>query len=185
MLVFFGFLYEKKGFDSIFQFAAKLAGVSKEQLCTALNLEKDFEDKPLLKKLLVTGEVSINKLVRIQSVATKENEEFWATQVQLLPSRALETLVRDERKIAEQNKKLAEIENQKKVWCDSIVKSWNGQFITDYKLSKAEILIRQGNKNIKQIASEIGFNSVAYFCHCFKKKFGKPPRSYSDFIQNK
>ena len=59
------------------------------------------------------------------------------------------------------------------------------QFITDIKLSKAEVLIRQGNKNIKQIASEIGFNSVAYFCHCFKKKFGKPPRSYSDFIQNK
>ena len=26
------------------------------------------------------------------------------------------------------------------------------QFITDYKLSKAEILIRQGNKNIKQRA---------------------------------
>ncbi|MBP7347001.1 MAG: helix-turn-helix transcriptional regulator [Sediminibacterium sp.] len=59
------------------------------------------------------------------------------------------------------------------------------QFITDYKLSKAEILIRQGNKNIKQIASEIGFNSVAYFCHCFKKKFGKPPRSYSNFTKNK
>jgi AraC-like DNA-binding protein len=37
------------------------------------------------------------------------------------------------------------------------------QFITDIKLSKAEVLIRQGNKNIKQIASEIGFNSVAYF----------------------
>ena len=52
-----------------------------------------------LKKILVTGEVSINKLERIQSVATKENEEFWATQVQLLPNRALETLVRDERAI--------------------------------------------------------------------------------------
>ena len=39
----------------------------------------------------------------------------------------------EKQKIAEQNKKLAEIENQKKVWCDSIVKSWNGQFITDYK----------------------------------------------------
>jgi AraC-like DNA-binding protein len=59
------------------------------------------------------------------------------------------------------------------------------QFITDIKLSKAEVLIRQGNKNIKQIASEIGFNSVAYFCHCFKKKFGKPPKAYSDFMQKK
>lgn len=59
------------------------------------------------------------------------------------------------------------------------------QFITDYKLSKAEVLLRQGNQNIKQLSSEIGFNSVAYFCHCFKKKFGKPPKAYSDFIKNK
>ena len=96
-------LYEKKGFGSIFEFAAKLAGVSKEQLGTVINLEKDFEDKPLLKRLLVTGEVSINKLVRIQSVATSENQAFWANQVQLLPNRALETLVRDERESQNQD----------------------------------------------------------------------------------
>lgn len=55
-------LYEKKGFSSVFEFAAKLCGLSEEQVCVALSLEKNFEDKPLLKKLLVTGEVSINKL---------------------------------------------------------------------------------------------------------------------------
>jgi len=88
-------LYEKKGFGSIFEFAAKLAGVSEEQVNCALNLHKRFDDKPLLKKILINGEVSINKLARIASVVTAENQEFWANQVILLPSRALETLVRD------------------------------------------------------------------------------------------
>ncbi len=92
-------LYEKKGFGSIFEFAAKLCGLSEEQVRTALNLEQSFSDKPLLKSLLQNGEVSINKLIRIQSVATSENQAFWANQVQILPQKALETLVRDERKI--------------------------------------------------------------------------------------
>ena len=90
-------LYAAKGFGSMSEFAFKLAGLSEEQVRTALNLEKRFADKPTLKALLENGEVSINKLVRIQSVATVENEAFWAQQVQLLPKKALETLVRDER----------------------------------------------------------------------------------------
>ncbi|MFN3298768.1 MAG: helix-turn-helix transcriptional regulator [Sediminibacterium sp.] len=71
---------------------------------------------------------------------------------------------------------------------ERLVKSKYGitpkQFIIDYKLSKAENLLKMGNKNIKQIASEIGFNSVAYFCHSFKKKFGKPPKAYTAFMRN-
>lgn len=41
-------LYEKKGFSSIFEFAARLAGMSREQVQLVLNLEKKFENKPLL-----------------------------------------------------------------------------------------------------------------------------------------
>lgn len=77
----------------------KLAGLSEEQVRTVLNLEKKFDDKAMLKELLVNGEVSANKLVRIQSVATQENQEFWANQVRILPSRALETLVREEKQL--------------------------------------------------------------------------------------
>lgn len=96
-------LYEKKGFESIFVFAKKLAGLSEEQVRNALNLSKKFEDKPALKSLLENGEVSINKLIRVSSVVTQENEEFWASQVQLLPKSALETLVKNERKTENQN----------------------------------------------------------------------------------
>lgn len=72
---------------------------------------------------------------------------------------------------------------------ERLVKSKYGitpkQFITDYRLTKAEVLLRQDYKNIKQLAAETGFNSVAYFCYCFKKKFGKPPKAYCAFMQYK
>ncbi len=89
-------LFSKKGFISIFEFAFKLAGLSEEQVKLALRLEERFEDKPILKELLTSGEASIHKLARVASVATPENEHFWAHQVQNLPKKALETLIRDE-----------------------------------------------------------------------------------------
>lgn len=94
-------LYKKKGFESIFHFAAKLAGVSQKQVRRVLNLEKSFEDKPTLKTLLVEGRVSAHKLARVASIATAENETFWAGQVKILPKNALETLVRDEKLAAQ------------------------------------------------------------------------------------
>lgn len=92
-------LYTKKGFGSIFEFAAKLAGMSEEQVRRVLNLEKKFESTPALQSLLQNGEVSVNKLAKIASIATAENEEQLANQVKLLSTRALETLVRDEKTV--------------------------------------------------------------------------------------
>lgn len=96
-------LYEKKGFASIFEFAAKLAGLSHDQVARAINLERKFESAPALKELLVSGQASINKLARVASIATPQNQQALAEQVKILPQKALETLVRDERKIKEQN----------------------------------------------------------------------------------
>jgi hypothetical protein len=90
-------LHEKKRFGSIYEFAAKLAGVSKEQVQRVLNLEQKFEDKPVLKETLIKGEVSVNKLARVASIATKENQGILAEQVKILSKSALETLVRDEK----------------------------------------------------------------------------------------
>ncbi|MFA5820650.1 MAG: hypothetical protein WC873_00855 [Candidatus Gracilibacteria bacterium] len=97
-------LYLKKGFDSIFEFAFKLAGLSEAQVKLAISLEKNFSDKPFLKELLVSGKASTNKLVRVAAVATIENQKFLAEQVEMLPNRALETFVRDMKN--EQNKSL-------------------------------------------------------------------------------
>lgn len=93
-------LYKKAGCSSIFEFAKKKAGLSEKQVRLTLNLSERFENTPVLKKLLTDGAVSINKLARVVSVATVENQEFWAQQAKVLPNRSLETLVRDEKIIA-------------------------------------------------------------------------------------
>lgn len=90
-------LYEKKGFESIFVFAKKLAGMSEEQVRLILNLEKRFEKLSVLKNLLVNGEVSVNKLARVASIADAENQSFLAENLTVLSQAAVETLVRDEK----------------------------------------------------------------------------------------
>ena len=92
-------LYKKKGFGSIFEFAAKLAGLSEEQVRRVLNLEKKFVDKPALHSALVLGEVSSHKLARVASIATKENDETLAEKAKVLSARALEALVRDQKSV--------------------------------------------------------------------------------------
>lgn len=89
-------LYEKKGFSSIFEFSFKLAGLSEEQVRRTLQLEKRFKELPVLKELLESGEVSVNKLARVASIATISNQEDLAEMVKILPQAAVETLVRDE-----------------------------------------------------------------------------------------
>lgn len=96
-------LWKKKNFGSIFEFAAKLGGMSNEQVRLVLNMDRDFENKPKLRDYLTSGNVSINKLARVRSVANEENEEFWAEQVKKLPKAALETLVRDEKNNREES----------------------------------------------------------------------------------
>ena len=96
-------LYERKGSSTIFEFAAKLCGLSIDQVNLALNLRKRFEDMPVLKKMLEEGEVSINKLARVVSIATPENEAELAEKVRVLPVKALNTLVRDEKRVANEN----------------------------------------------------------------------------------
>ncbi|MBI2634381.1 HNH endonuclease [Candidatus Peregrinibacteria bacterium] len=90
-------LFEKHGFFSIFEFAAKMAGVNESQVRLALNLEKKFSDKKDLHELLISGEVGINKLAKIASISTLGNQKTLAGQAKILPCRALETLARDER----------------------------------------------------------------------------------------
>lgn len=92
-------LYEQHSFSSIFEFAKKLAGISEEQVRLVLNLEKRFRDKRILHRMLINGNVSVNKLYKVASIATVENQQVLAEQVKILPCKTLETLARDERMV--------------------------------------------------------------------------------------
>ena len=90
-------LYEKKGFSSIFVFAFQLAGLTEQQVRRTLNLDRKFEDKGLfqLRNALVSGEVSVNKLAQVASIATLENEGEVLEKSKILPKSTLEAMVRD------------------------------------------------------------------------------------------
>lgn len=51
------------------------------------------------------------------------------------------------------------------------------KYILNLKLEKAEIMLRQKMGNVNEVALAAGFNSVSYFCTCFKQKFNKTPNS--------
>jgi signal transduction histidine kinase/DNA-binding NarL/FixJ family response regulator len=63
----------------------------------------------------------------------------------------------------------------------SIVGQSIGQFIRNYRLNIANELINKNrvkkNRNISEIAYEVGFNDPKYFSRCFTKRFNSPPSS--------
>lgn len=98
-------LFRKKGFNSIHEFASKLAGVTHAQTDEAIRIEKQIKEKSVvLHKALMEGDIGMYKIARIASVITKENEEILYSQAQLLSRRGLDQLVKD----IKQNKKLAD-----------------------------------------------------------------------------
>lgn len=110
-------LFEKKGYQSIFDFALLMAGISEEQVRRTLSLENFLSDKPELHKLLITGEVSVNKLSRVASIATTYNQQELASKVKCLPQKALEMMVRDERRRDDAVNQAAK-SNERKLWAE-------------------------------------------------------------------
>lgn len=90
-------LYEKNGFTSIFEFAAKLAGLSREHVDTVLRLDVRFEGMPELHRALTEGRISPNQLVRVASVATTDNQKEMFEVAKNLSRRALDVFVKDYR----------------------------------------------------------------------------------------
>ncbi len=104
-------LYVRKGFKNIYEFGERLAGLSMAQVAESLNVAGRLEDKPVLKSLLESGEVSVNKIMRVMSIVTVENESELAEKVQLLSSRALEVFVRDAKFVEQKIDKKSALES--------------------------------------------------------------------------
>lgn len=52
------------------------------------------------------------------------------------------------------------------------------EYLVDFRLNYAKILILQTRESITDIAFYCGFNSLSYFQRCFAKKYGLPPKRY-------
>jgi len=105
---------KKRGFFDMYDFAARLAGMSQKQVDEVIRQDRSFEDKPVLRAALVNGEVSVNKLARVVSIATVENQAEILEKVKELSKVALDCFVKDfkrENGIADELEKLQDIQN--------------------------------------------------------------------------
>lgn len=58
------------------------------------------------------------------------------------------------------------------------------QYISDIKLNKSKLLIKESKYTISEISSILGFASIHYFSRKFKKQFGITPTDYAKTIYN-
>lgn len=52
------------------------------------------------------------------------------------------------------------------------------EYIRVIRLRKAAELLKEGEKNVSEVAYAVGFDNPYYFCKCFKEQFGMPPSQY-------
>lgn len=58
------------------------------------------------------------------------------------------------------------------------------QYISDLKLNKAKVLIKESIYTISEISNKLGFASIHYFSRKFKQQFGITPTDYAKTIYN-
>lgn len=54
------------------------------------------------------------------------------------------------------------------------------EFLRDFRLNKAEVLLLNTSKQISDIAFQCGFSDIYSFSHCFKRNFGVSPKAYRE-----
>lgn len=94
-------LYKHRGYTSIYEFAAKMAGMNFATTDKLLKLATRLDDKPKLKEQLTSGSQGWSKLEKVSYIATKNSDEFWAKKVSDLSKQSLEMYVHEVRKMAE------------------------------------------------------------------------------------
>ncbi|HBB02358.1 MAG: hypothetical protein US89_C0010G0020 [Candidatus Peregrinibacteria bacterium GW2011_GWF2_38_29] len=98
-------IWEKKGFGSIHEYAAKLAGMSRNSVDEALRILRKVEDKPELR--WVIDKKGINAIKPIVTIATQETADFWAEKAMEMSKNTLEVYVKEFKKahVEEKNNK--------------------------------------------------------------------------------
>jgi hypothetical protein len=88
-------VWKKKKFSSIYEYAAKLAGMSRSSVEDALRIMKKIENFPSLLNLV--EKKGLNRVRPILGIITEGNQEFWAEKAQEMSKNTLEIYVKNYR----------------------------------------------------------------------------------------
>ncbi len=100
-------IWNEKGFGSIYEYAAKLAGLSRGQVDDALRILKKIEDKPALIK--VAREKGISAVRPVATIATQKDQKLWAAKARKMSKNTLELFIRESRPRTENQTQTIEI----------------------------------------------------------------------------
>ncbi len=88
-------IWRKARCGSIFEYAAKLAGMSRATVEDGLRVMKKAEEFPALKAVVESR--GVNRVRPIVAIVTKDTEEFWAEKARQMSRHTLETYVQNYR----------------------------------------------------------------------------------------
>ncbi|MNO22818.1 Melibiose operon regulatory protein [compost metagenome] len=54
------------------------------------------------------------------------------------------------------------------------------EYVTEYRLSMATMMLTSTNRTVSDIASSCGFNTLSYFCKLFREQCGLSPKKYRE-----
>ena len=91
-------LHKHHGCHTLYEFAAKQAGMTKDTVDEILKVHQKLIDKPILRSLMM--EQGWGKLRIVASIATLETQEFWAEKVITMSKITLQTFVNELKKRA-------------------------------------------------------------------------------------
>ena len=85
-------VWRKKGFGSLYEYAAKIAGLSRNQVDESLRILRKIEDKPVLQE--IARDKGIWAVKPVATVATKDTEQEWADRVNSMSRHEIEVFVK-------------------------------------------------------------------------------------------
>lgn len=62
----------------------------------------------------------------------------------------------------------------------AIIKKSPSEYLTEYRLSMASMMLANTDRTLSDISCSCGFNSPSYFGKLFREKCGLPPKKYRD-----
>lgn len=89
-------LYKHYGCHTLYEFAAKLAGMHTDTVDDIMNVSKKLEDKPALQSLI--SKQGWSKVKVVATIATPETQKFWAEKVKIMSKDTLKIFVKELRK---------------------------------------------------------------------------------------